>query len=247
MIFVSPEIGSHDLVSPLRKAGLEVDEVKLDWADIEFTGRGVKGEPVQVGIEVKKLHELVSDWDRFAGEQIPKMLAHYQYRYLLYEGEWKQNDKGKLVRRTSASTFRPLHGQSNASALRKKLYGLPLRAGVLTVHAKDRAETVRSIVDLYRMWTDDNFEKHTSHLVVYHPHGLLQLSEFVKAVSAWPHVGIQRAKAAEKVFHKSIRKAAMAGMHEWAGIETLDDNGHPRKIGAKVASHIEDFLEGHNA
>ena len=246
MIFISPEIGSADLVAPLRKAGLEVDCVRLDWADIEFTGRGDKGEPVQVGIEVKRLGELVSDWDRFAGEQIPKMVAHYQYRYLMYEGEWKQNNTGRLLRRGAGSVYRPLHGQSNASALRKKLYGLPLRAGVLTVQTRDHADTVRNIIDLYRMWSDDDFDKHTSHLVVYHPHGLLQVSDFVKAVSAWPRIGVQIARAAEKLFKGSVRRAAMAGPQEWAGLETVNSDGGLRKVGLSVATDIDNFLEGHS-
>jgi ERCC4-type nuclease len=244
MIFVSPEQGSKDLVEPLAKAGLEVNLVKLDYADVEFVGRGDKGVPVSVGIEVKQLNELTSDWDRFAGHQVPKMVEHYDYRWLLYEGEWKQDRKGTLMRRTGASTFRPLHGQSNASSLRKKLLGLSLRAGVLTWASRDRVDTVRFLVDLYRMWTDEDFDKHRSHLVVYQPHGLLVQSDFVRAVGAWPHMGLQRARVAEHVFKGSVRRAAMAGVTEWANIETSDDNGKTRKIGVKVATQIDNFLEG---
>ena len=244
MIFVSSETGSTHLVSPLRKAGLPVeDPIKLDYADLEFSGRGMKGVATSIGIEIKKLSELTSDWDRFAGEQIPKMVKHYDYRYLMYQGEWRQDRKGKLLRRTSASSFRPLHGQCNASALRKKLYGLPLRAGVLTYPTRDELDTVRHIVDLYRMWNDDNFENHKSHLVLYQPHSIIEYSPFVKAVGAWPEVGITRARAAEKLF-KTVRRAAMGGLHEWAGIETFDKNGHARKLGLKDAAKIVTFLEG---
>ena len=124
------------------------------------------------------------------------------------------------------------------------MYGLALRAGVLTYPTRDRVDTVRHIVDLYRMWTDDSFEDHTSHLVVYQPHGILQQSDFIKALASWPRVGRQIAKAAERVFKGSVRKAAMAGPKEWADIETLDNRGKYRRVGEKVATDIDTFLEG---
>lgn len=245
MIFISPEQGSADLAPLLRKQGIEVPEplVALDYADAEFTGRGVKGKPVSIGVEVKRLQELTSDWNRLAGHQIPKMIEHYDYRYLIYEGKWKQNRKGTLLKRAGAQTFRPLRGRSNASSLRKQLYGLSLRAGVLTYRTEDRTDTIRYLVDLYRMWTDDNFEEHRSHLVVYEPQSLLNQSDFCRAVAAWPHVGLQRARAAEKVF-KSVRHASMAHFSRWAAIETIDNDGKLRKIGTKTAMKIEKFLEG---
>lgn len=243
MIFVSPEQGSHDLVEPLRRAKLEVDEVKLDFADVEFIGRGINGVPVRVGIEVKRISELTSDWDRLCGEQIPKMLNNYDYRYLLFEGEWRQDKQGKLLKFGKGGKLSPHHGQNNASALRKKLYGLSLRAGVLTYPTKDHADTVRHLVDLYRLWTDDDFEDHTSHLVVYHPHGFIKHSDFVQAVSAWPRVGVKIARAAEKAF-KNVRRAAMAGVKEWAEVETVDGDGKTRRVGTKVAESIDAFLKG---
>ena len=244
MIFVSPEQGSADLVDPLIKVGIDVHKVKLDYADVEFSGRGVGGTATSVGIEVKRIYELTSDWDRLCGEQIPKMQNEYDHRWLIYEGEWLQDRQGRLLKRGRKGRLVPHHGQNNAAQLRKKLLTLELCAGFRTIHTADHADTVRFLSALYFWWTDEDLDKHRSHLVHYTPHGLLKDSDFVIAVGAWPGVGRARAKAAEKVFKGSVRKAAMASAQEWAGIETTDDKGGTRRIGV-TAKRIVDFLEGH--
>lgn len=245
VIFVSSEQGSAHLVPLLRKQGLEVeDPLKLDFSDVEFSGRGVKGEATSIGIEVKHVSELTSDWDRLCGEQVPKMLVNYDHRWLIYEGEWIQDRQGRLLKRGQKGAQHPHHGLNNASALRKKLLTLELCAGMHVQHTETTTDTVRFLTDLYRWWNDEDFDQHRSHLVHYHPHSLIKDSDFVQAVATWPGVGRSRAKAAEKIFRGSVTRAAMAGAQEWAGIETTDDSGGRRKIGMKTATRIESFLRG---
>ena len=244
MIFVSTEIGSTHLADPLRRAGLEVVTVKLDYADIEFSGRGIGGVATSVGIEVKHISELISDWDRLCGEQVPKMLDQYDHRWLVYEGEWLQDRQGRLLKRGKDKRFKPHHGQNNAASLRKKLLTLEMCAGFHVQHTKDDEATVRFLRDLYRWWLDDDQDQHRSHIVSYHPVGMIRDTDFVYAVGAWPGVGRSRAKAAEHVFDSSITKAAMAGAQEWANVETTDDDGKTRKIGLKTAERIVAFLKG---
>jgi hypothetical protein len=245
MIFVSSETGSKHLVDPLRKAGLPVeDPIKLDYADVEFSGRGIKGAATSVGVEIKHVSELTSDWDRLCGEQIPKMLDNYDHRWLVYEGEWIQDRQGRLLKRGKHGRLVPHHGQNNAASLRKKLLTLEMCAGMHVHHTKDVTDTVRFLRDLFRWWTDEDIDKHKSHIVSYTPTSLLRHSDFVEAVGRWPGVGLQRAKAADKFFKGNVRRAAMAGLHEWAAIETVDDDKKTRKIGLKTAARIVDFLEG---
>ena len=244
MIFVSSETGSAHLVAPLRRLGLSVeDPVKLDYADVEFSGRGVRGVATSIGIEVKRLSELTTDWDRLCGAQIPKMQGAYEHRWLLVIGEWLPDRQGRLQKRGSGGRLRPHHGQNNAASLQKKLLTLELCAGMHVQRVKDDAAAVRFLADLFRWWNDEDLDKHKSHLVIYHPQSLVRDSDFVLAVGSWPGVGRQRAKAAEQVF-RSVRRAALASLHEWAAVETHDDDGKPRKIGLKTAARIVDFLEG---
>lgn len=245
MIFVSQEQGSKDLYPILLKMGLPVQEpVKLEWADVEFSGRGIKDEPVQIGIECKKLQELTSDYDRFAGHQLKKMLDHYDHRWLVFEGEWMQNRRGTLLRRTGRRAFRPLHGQSNASALRKKLITLEMCGGIHVAHTQARLDTARYIADLYRWWNDDAFDEHKSHIVNYQPHGIIPMNEFEAGFASFRNISSKRAKAVAKKFRNSIRLASSASVDDWAAIETRDDEGKVRRIGPKVAEDIVRYLNG---
>jgi ERCC4-type nuclease len=242
MLFVDTRAGSKDLVDPLRKAGMVVDPVMLDAADVEFYGRGVGGTSTSIGVELKHLYEICTDWDRLCGVQVVKMLPAYDHRWLIVEGEWAQDRQGRLVKRGKGGKTRPYHGENNASALRKKLLTLEMCAGMHVRLTRDTPDTVRFLNDLYRWWNDGDLDKHRSHLVLYHPVSLIQDSAFVSAVSAWPTVGRQRAKAAERVF-KTVRRAVLATESEWAGIETVDVKGNTRRIG-KDAARIVHFLEG---
>lgn len=240
MIFVSPEKGSADLVPLLEKAGLPVQEVKLTYADVEFAGRGEKGSPVMIGVEVKRLSELTGDYDRFAGEQLPKMNAHYDYRWLVYEGEWTVHKRsGALLRRTGRQRFRPHHGQPNAHALRKKLLTLEMCGGFHTHRTYNRKETIQFLVALYRFWTDDDLDEHRSHIVNYEPKGIVPLNKYAKAFAAWPDLSSIRGKALAKYFANSIEEACLAEVEELAEIEIQG-----KRLGTKVATRLYNFLRG---
>lgn len=247
MIFIDRAIGSADLVVPLRKAGLPAELAHLEYADVEFIGRGVKGTPVMVGVEVKRLSELTSDFDRLAGHQIPKMLAHYDHRWLVYEGEWDQDRHGLLLRRTGRRNRAPQYGQAQASALRKKLLTLEMCGGMHRQQTKDRVDTVRFLHDLYRWFTDDDMDEHKSHIVVYQPHGLIPLTKVQQAIAAWPHLSTKRCKAVAAAFKGSIRLATSASVNTWAALEIPDDEGRVRKLGRTTAEAIVRFLNGEGA
>lgn len=238
MIFVSPEKGSADLVPLLEKAGLPVQEVKLTYADVEFAGRGEKGSPVMIGVEVKRLSELTGDYDRFAGEQLPKMNDHYDYRWLVYEGEWTVHKRsGALLRRTGRQRFRVHHGQPNAHALRKKLLTLEMCGGFHTHRTVNRKETIQFLVALYRFWTDDDLDEHKSHIVNYEPKGLIKLTKAEKAFAAWPGVSSVRAKAVAKHFKNSLTTACEASIDDLAEIKIQG-----KRLGTVVAKRLWWFI-----
>ena len=245
MIFVSPETGSKDLGPLLRKRGLEVhDTTPLLYADVEFVGRGVGSTPVQIGVEVKRLTELTTDWDRFAGEQIPKMLACYDHRWVVYEGEWIRDARGRLCKKLF-SISAPLHGDNNASSLRKKLITLEMNGGFHRQNTRNRVDTVDFLVDLYRWWTDEDEDKHKSHIVVYEPKGITPMSIYQRAFAAWPHLSRVRCKAVARRFHNSIKEACMATVEDWTELEVPSDDGKTsRRLGTSVAEDIVKFLRG---
>jgi len=251
LLFVDRAAGSASLLPLLEKADLPVSDAHLGWADVELTGRGEKGKSVFVGIELKRLSELTTDWDRFAGHQVPKMLDHYDHRYLVVEGEWIQNRRGTLLKRAGKHTFKPLHGQCDASALRKKLITLEMCGGfhvcLINHWAREGSwtpETVRFIANLYHWWTDEDFDQHKSHIVNYEPKGIIPLNEFERGFAAWPGLSTVRARAVSRVFNRSIALACLASPKMWANISVPDDHGGVRRFGTKLATRITEYLHG---
>ena len=231
--------------------GLPVTPSWLDYSDIEFCGRGVKAEPVMIGIECKRLSELTSDWDRFAGEQVVKMNREYQFRYLVFEGEWQQNTKGLLYKRIGKKSFKIYHGDANARSLRKKLMTLEMCGGFHVHHVPHHGreggwavETVRYIHDLYRWWTDDAMDEHKSHVVNYQAQGLIPLNPQEHALAAWPGLSSKKAKPVARHFKNSLRRAVAAPVEEWSEIEVLGEDKKVRRIGTKLAEKIDKFLDG---
>ena len=251
MLFVDRATGSNTFYPLLEKAGLPCELAHLEWADVEFYGRGEKGKSVSVGIELKRLSELTGDWDRFAGEQVPKMLDHYDHRYLVVEGEWSQNRRGTLLKRVGKRQFKPLPGQSDASALRKKLITLEMCGGFHVClinhsaqHGSWTPETVRFVSNLYHWWTDDDFDQHKSHIVNYEPKGIVPLNQFERGFAAWPGLSTKRARVVSKFFHKSIAAACVAPDEVWATIEVPSEDGRVVRLGTKLATALVEYLHG---
>jgi ERCC4-type nuclease len=245
VIFVDPAQGSADLAPLLAQRGLEVQVTHLGSADVEFAGRGAKNTSALIGVEVKRLGELTSDYERLAGHQLHKLLARYDHRWLVWEGEWVRARSGALVKKLYHGNMKPLHGQNNAASLQKKLLTLELLGGLHVQGTRNRRDTVDFLVTLYRWWTDDAFDEHRSHIVHYVPHGLIPLTEVQQAFAAWPGLSLVRCKAVAAHFKNSLRLAVGASVDEWASIEVPEDEGRRvRKLGHKTAERMVRFLQG---
>ena len=256
MILVDERIGSRELLAPLQRAGLEAELSHLDFADIAFLGRGIGGAPLMIGVELKRLPDLVQSitTDRLAGHQLPGLLRTYdpdltgQRVYLVVEGEWKTDRNGRLVRRVGAGMWKPMQGSPPASALRKRLLTLATRAGVTVWMTASRVETVAFLTDLYRFWADSDLDSHRSHLAIYSPDVDSRLlstpSIFRQVVAQLPGVGMKVAEAAETYFKGSLYAAMTASEVYRANVTTLDADGSPRRLGAKTAARIVQAING---
>lgn len=243
MLLVDRRAGSKDLVAPLRKAGLPVEVTTLDFGDVAFIGRGEGGEELAVGIEHKTVADAVQSLDsRLPGHQLPGMVQDYGRAYLLIEGERPCDSQGRMLRRSS-SGMRPMQGAPTAIEFEKRLLVMSLRAGITVRFTKDQAETVRFITALYRTWTDKDLDEHKSHLAIHNPdldrQLLVPISPQRQAFAAWPGISLERSKAVEAHFGKSLRRSVLAPLKEWAALET---NG--RKFGEKSAQKLLDFFDG---
>jgi ERCC4-type nuclease len=241
--------GSHELVEPLRRTGIEVYETEtpeeMPFGDIAFEGRGEKGKRVQVGIEFKKLEELVGSLrtGRLQGHQAPGMQDAYDFRYLLIEGELLYDKRGRMLRRTGKRDFRPMGGGMGVGEFIKRLNVLHLRWGLNPQWARTRRDTLMMIEMLYRVWTDQDLDEHKSHLGIYQPPHIVPLSPFRQTVSTFPGISIRKSLAVERHFRGSLRAAVSAKVEEWAAIEVVDKNGDKKIIGTKVAAKIVERIK----
>jgi len=233
--------GSKGLWEDLKKTNLPLKQDKLDGGDLMFLGNGPEGREVTVGVEFKKLRDLLSSLrtQRLQGHQLLE-LQHYDFPFLLIEGEWKHDDSGRVTVRSGYKDWSPVAGNFSAAELDKTLLGLTLRAGVIVKETHTRRETVRWIQSLYRNFTDVEWEDHTSHTGTYRPATLVRPSPFCEFVMGIPGVGVKTARSVEQFFKTgtgkaSPRKAVASRASTWQQIDG---------VGKKGADNIDRFLEG---
>ena len=245
MILVDRRVGSKDLVAPLKAFGMQVELVELEFADVAFTGRGAKGASVDIGIELKRLNDLVSSLrtGRLAGHQLPGLRAQYEHAWLVIEGQWKSDERGNVVTYQGKQRgWAQLPGKMTASELEKQVLTLELCGGLHARYTNSRADTLRFVANLYRWWTDQALDHHTSHLAVHQQPTLFPISEVRQAFCRFPGIGIKASKAVTEHFGDSLYRAVQAGVAEWASIRVTDEStGKSRKLGAAVAQRIVNF------
>ncbi len=227
MILVDRRIGSNDLLKPLQQAGLEAKLVELEFGDIAFEGKGEQGASLNIGVEFKRLGDLISSLrsGRLAGHQLPGLLKTYDRAWLLIEGNWQHNEQGLVTSFQKGRGWTPVHGKMTAAELETTVLTLELCGGLHVRYVNTRRDTLRFLSNLYRWWTDRALDGHHSHLAVHTPPATFEVSAFRAAVCQWPGIGLKTSRAVEQAFHGSITKAAAASVETWASIETGDSAG----------------------
>lgn len=226
---------STGLWDSLKPTSLPLEQAKLDFGDLMFLGRGPEGKDVTVGIEFKKIRDLLQSVrsGRYQGHQLLGMQS-YDFRYLLVEGEYRSDNSGLVALRAGRSLWKPAPGRMSSAELAKTIIGLPLRAGTLVWETRSRADTVAWITNLYRSFTDKPWDDHTSHIAIYRPPTLAPISDKRITFSTLPGIGTKTSLLVEKHFRGNIRRAAKASLHEWGKIEG---------VGLKTAERIIQYLQ----
>lgn len=257
-LLVANESGSKELIEPLKRLGLPVEAVThqvLPFGDLAFMGRGEGGSPLYVGIELKKVQELVQSLisKRFQGHQLIGLTQDFDRRYLLIEGDFHHDDKGRAVVFRGVGRPRPLQGAPSAVTLEQEILNIQTRGGCWIRHTTTRRDTLRFIVACYRYWTDKDLDEHKSHLAVYAPDldkGLFTPpSDFRKALTVMlPGIGIsvsgavERHVGTERPLREQLLRVLGMKESEWAALETFDRHGDGKKLGTSKARKILEAL-----
>lgn len=249
MILVDSRAGSDELLKPLLKLGLPAEETLLDYGDIAFLGKGEGGKQLFIGVEHKRVSDLVQSLStgRLAGHQLPGMVQTYDRIWLIIEGEWQADEHGSVTMwRGGRGRRGKVRGSPPAVELEKRILGLEIRGGIHVRHCPTRADTVRFLFALYRWWTDKDLDAHRSHLAIHAPdmdRGLaIPISDFRAIVAQVPGIGLARSQAVEVAFGGSFRRMMLATPQQWADIRTVDRNGKSKRLGESTAQKILEAL-----
>lgn len=220
-VLVDDRIGSAEFKKGLTRLlpDAMVTVKRLPCADFQFTGNGPAG-PVTVGVERKTVSEMVgtASRKRFTSGQLPKMLKAYgPDTWLLIEGHCEADRwDGLLTAGKYETGFGPgsrmLYDHwimRRATLLRK--------SRVMVVCTRNKTETARAVVALYR-WYQKPWKAHKSAYAVEE-----QTVDSViftertwrrQVLAQFPGVGWERSKKAARHFG-SVHEAVMAGPLQW--------------------------------
>lgn len=149
---VDPRAGSGFFVAPLRSMGLPVEARPLSFADFAFTGQGPSGK-VRVGVERKTVSEILTAITdtRFTGHQLPGLLTHYDYTWIVVEGYARVDPaSGILMSGKRAAGFGGAHHLY--ATYQKFLITLAARGGVRVQRCLNRDDTAWFLFSLYGWW-----------------------------------------------------------------------------------------------
>ena len=242
MIQVDDRIGSAEIAPILRGLGCEVELTRLDFADVAFTGWGANGMPVSVGIEMKKLDDVLAciQSGRFAGHQLPGLIQCYDHIWLLVCGSWygRRQDGVLLHKRAN---HRGQEYWTEAGGGQRRWLARDLESWFMTVmimgnirlhRVKDWHEGAEWI-KLVSNWFAR--EDHKSHQVVYsgkhiwQDQALLAKPTLARRVAAeLPHIGVKRSAEVARVFH-TVAEMVEAEPKDWMQVEG---------VGRKIAMDI---------
>ena len=197
----------------------------LTAGDFCFPGNGPNNIPVLVGVERKRLRDMINSMrkGRYSGEQLPKLFDHYEYIYLILEGRWKSDWKtGYLVHKpyarweylsyNSSSSSAPIH----ALELSSFLTDITTLTPVKLIRTEDERDTVNALVTLAHCWAKP-WDKRESHVQAIHqPDQYIteKASTLRRVAFAIRGIGWERSRTVEEHFG-SVEDMATASVERW--------------------------------
>lgn len=238
MIFIDNRVGSREMMRYLPTGSAEL--TRLQFADAMFIGRGPDEIPTHVGIEVKRLDDILNSMvdGRLTGHQLPGLLRDYHVIYLIVEGHYRPNPETGVIQvhngkpakwvdlelGTKYWTARELHGFCTTIETR---YNVHLRRSF------DRRESAGLVLDLYHWWTGKIYEAHRSAQAIdFSGEPLLPASTLRRVAAQLPLIGWKRSGAVADHFN-NIAEMVLADEKDWKGIEGIGP-----KIAAGVVQEI---------
>lgn len=244
MIRVDRRTGSADMLLRLQQRRVACELTTLAFGDVAFAGNGPEGCPVDVGIELKQLSDALNCMSdgRFAGHQLPGLVAAYNYVWLVIEGAYRADHKTGVLQHPRAGRWKDVELGKRRYMYREFdcwLRTMEIKAGIRVWRCYDRMETVQFVMDLYGWWNAKEFKDHRAHLAF---HGteesdsalLLKPSLARRVAAQLPGIGWERSRAVAERF-PTVMELARAKVDEFAGM---------KGVGKLTAKKIVEAMQG---
>lgn len=242
MLFIDDRRGSGELSELLTAYGIKAKVLRMPSCDFKWIGKGPNGD-CSVGVERKQIGECIQSLQtrRLTGHQLPEAGKDCDYYYLLVEGFWGLDDSGRVSINKQPQGF-------SYAALNGYLTTLESKAGVIYRRTLSKAETVATVVGLYRWWTEKPWDEHRSHEAIYAPgprdRRMIMESREVSAcelhASQLPGIDWAARQVANKL--KTVDRLCELSEDEWSEMRLRDKNGKFRRIGVargrKIWTHL---------
>jgi len=171
MLRVDSRAGSADLLPHFHRIGVPAMLAPMPFGDVAFEMRGPDERPILVGIEVKRVEDLLACIrdGRLSGHQLPGLQQGFEHAILLIEGGMQMGGEEvrpgvrALLTRIFGQWREPSHGQAWAYYdVMSYLHTVQMRTGIQVVQTSDRQATVQWISSLYHWGTSKAWEQHDS-------------------------------------------------------------------------------------
>ncbi len=245
MITIDNRQGSKDLC-PLFPRGM-AELGRLYYGDLAWLGNGPGDVPLSVGVERKRIRDLVDSLasGRLSGHQLPGMHNCYDVVYLVIEGLWRPHPESGLLEIYSHGEWAPLTLGSRGFMAREIynfINSLTIFAGVLPWVTSSPRETVVLVTSLWHWWNDKGFYSHVSHRRAHRPFvniGVMQQKSLVfKMALEIPGIGPERAVDVAKQF-PTVMDMVLASEGEWRGIP-----GFGEVLGGRIPRLLQEGKKG---
>jgi ERCC4-type nuclease len=236
-IHVDSRVGSSHFLKLLRSIGCPTEGCQLRFGDVSWTGKGVEGEPVPCGCEIKRVGDLLTCIcdHRLAGHQLPGLRRDYEHVWVIVEGVWRQGAEGLIEEYRKGKWWTSRSPVTYRGAL-NYLTSLEVLGGVYVRFSDTPMDTALMIASLYQWWQkpshrslfefDESRELRSRRGVDLVPAGLVE-----RVAKEFPGIGEKKARMAKGKWN-TVWSMANASEADLAKVFGLSKAGGEKLWGA---------------
>lgn len=248
MIYIDDRTGSVEMASHFQshRTRPAVSLKRLPAADFAFSGNGPTG-PCMIGIERKRTKDMLSSirTGRFSGEQLPKLLDHYEFAFLLVEGWIRTNYQTGELEEWWGKKWCAVHLGSQRQAflaleLDSFLSTIELHTRVRVHRTLDERATAEDVINLQGYFAKP-WDKHHAHIALHTPpeYATIGKASTTRRVAvALNGVGWTRSAAVADHF-TSVEEMVLATVKDWQKVD-----GFGKVLSKKVWQELHGETEG---